>query len=80
MTTPERIVRAMVTHRFSALSASEIAAAAGMAESTVRRWLPKLHAEGLVRGTAYVGEWTTTADARLKFAAEAPDDRQEVPA
>jgi DNA-binding IclR family transcriptional regulator len=47
--TGARIVAAMDGHRFGALGVAEIAHAAQLAESTVRRWLPKLRDQRLVR-------------------------------
>ncbi len=66
--TGDQIVRAMVHHRFrSGLSVADIAAAAELGQSTVRTWMPRLHAEGLVRPTAYQGVWTTTGKAEQQF-------------
>ena len=66
--TGEQIVRAMVGHRFgSGLSVAEIAAAAELGQSTVRVWMPRLRAEGLVRETLYRGIWTTTGKAEQQF-------------
>lgn len=62
--TGDRIVRAMLEHRFRGLGVSEIAAAAEIAPSTVRRWLPRLRERRLVRECGHYGWWTTTSEAR----------------
>lgn len=49
------IVSAMRDSKFSMLNASEIAAAADMAESTVRRYLPELLKDRRIRHTSYTG-------------------------
>jgi DNA-binding IclR family transcriptional regulator len=57
MTSGDRILVAMREHRFSGLGAGEIAHAANLAESTVRRWLPKLRDEHMVFECGRYGWW-----------------------
>lgn len=51
----DKIVESM--HGLFMPNAGDIAHAAGMSESTVRRYLPELLAEHRVRHTSYVGLW-----------------------
>jgi predicted ArsR family transcriptional regulator len=72
MDTQQRIVRAMLTSRFPTLGASEIAHAAGLAESTVRRHLPVLMSRHVVRETAWRGVWTTNQQEARVFVGADP--------
>jgi DNA-binding IclR family transcriptional regulator len=62
MTTRERILVAMREHRFSGLGAGDIARAAGLAESTVRTWLPRLRTDRLVFECGRFGWWALSGD------------------
>ena len=63
----QRIVRGMLTARFTTLSVSEIAAHAGLSSSTVRKHLPILLQLGIVRHTSWQGVWTLHRPAALAF-------------
>lgn len=58
----DEILRAMSYSPFSMLGVTEIASRAVLSRSTVYRHLPALHAEGLVRETAYAGQWCLTPE------------------
>jgi DNA-binding IclR family transcriptional regulator len=65
MTTVDKIVKGMAESRFggSMMGAGDIAHVAGVAESTVRRWLPKLIFEHhYVRHTSYVGQYALSPE------------------
>lgn len=57
MSTGEQIVETLTNDGgfTSLLSCSDMAVRAGVAESTVRRWLPRMIATGRVRHTSYSG-------------------------
>lgn len=60
-----KILTALVDHRFSALTASELAGATGLSNSTVRRWLPILQESQQARPCHHHGLWTATGQGEL---------------
>jgi hypothetical protein len=62
--TGERVLLAMATTPFAAHNPGEIAAMAKLADSTVRRWLPLLKQQRLVREGGRFGWWTLTPEGR----------------
>lgn len=68
MTSGDRILLSMSRHRFSFLDAGEIAHAAGVSESTARRWIPRLLADHYLQYTHYKGMWALSGNGRRRAA------------